>query len=332
MPRTHVWLLDRGGPDADTAVRPWLDRVARDDHASPVPDWMRWFVWVWVWWSLRRVAPACKQLSGPVPQLDAAREQAHRLSARLGRRYDAHAVFRHWGGGVDAALAALPKGAQVVLLPLTPGAHPDAHTGALKECWRQLHRAGHTATAVDPWHTDARLVHLLARRVRAARLELSDAASVAVIFHATAPPKLTGVGASAWLEATAELATEVRAATGLRGPALQGWSPPLSGGSLPGPSLQDALQSAQAKGAEGVVIVPLGPTTPWPELAAAHTCALPTAVAQPLAPSDELTALLAELTRSAERAAGWEVPEDVVHKAVLKHFAESGIPTVGAVL
>jgi hypothetical protein len=80
-----------------------------------------------------------------------------------------------------------------------------------------------------------------------------------------------------------------------------------------------------------VIVVPIGCTTSWPELRACTASTLKeqtdietVRVLLPLAPSIDLARLLATLTRRAERAAGWAVPEDGVRREIESELRAAG--------
>jgi len=339
MARTHVWLLDRGGPDSPEAVRPWLEQVARDPASSPLPGVLVFLLaWVWSHWAARRVVPVCRRLGQTSPQLTDAQEQARLLQKLLGKRYEVHAVFRAGGGGPTAARAALGKSDQVVLLPLHPQRHPVAHRAALDDAWKVLHGVG--AASVDAWGLDSALHALVARRIRAQLIALKDHGPVGVVLASPAPPQSGTAAADAYLAELAETGARLRATTRLSGPVVQGWLSHLAAGTAPSPSVSEALRTVAEKGAKSAIVVPHGCTTRWPELALLLDADLDGLAAQvglqsirtvaPLAPSADFARLLVPLVRRAERDAGWEVPEDDVRKAIVDELKNAGHPTIPA--
>ena len=332
MPTTHVWLLDRGGPENTAGVRPWLETLARDPSTSPLPSWMVFLLaWVWSHWTARRVVPVCRQIGGPAPQLSDTRAQAQLLRQQLGSRYTVHPVFRHGGESIDAALAAMPPGAPVVLLPLHPQRHPAATRAALDDAWRRLSAKGHPATAIEGWGTEPELVALLARRIREALIDLREHGPTGLVLAAAAPPRLGSAAADGYLAELAETATRLRAHLHFQGPVLQAWIPALSDTAAPAPNPLAAARVCQQKGARSVIVVPLGCTTSWPELRTVHAATLQSAtglddvrVLTPLAPSVDFARLLVPLIRRAEREAGWSVPEDDLQQHVERELRAAG--------
>lgn len=337
MPRTHVWLLDRGGPQDEPEVQRYLQRIVRDPITSPLRGIWRWlFGWLWVRWVGRRIAPACRQLGGPVPQLAEVQEQARLLRQLLGGRYDVHAVFRHGGADAERARAALGNGDRVVLLPLHPQRHPEASRAALDDAWKVLNGAGHAATAIEAWGNESTLADLLALHLRRSLIPHAQHGTVGVVLLAPAPPE--GRAAADYLDELASTATLLRQRARLTGPVVQAWVASWTGGKGPAPDLPAALTHCREKGAQVVLVVPLGWCTTWPELRLALS-ADPEAMAQQAklaavvpvptpAPSVELARLLVPLIRNAEQEAGWPVPEDDVARLVLEHLNEAGLPTV----
>ncbi len=339
MSRTHVWLLDRGGPRSPEAVRPWLEQVARDPASSPLPGILVFLLaWVWSHWAARRVVPMCRRLTHTSPQLTDAQEQARLLQKLLGKRYEVHAVFRTGGGGPQAARAALQSSDQVVLLPLHPQRHPVAHRAALDDAWKVLTGTGPAATAVDAWGLETALHELLARRIRAELIALQGSGPVAVVLASPAPPRSGTASADAYLAELAETGARLRQIVGTSGPMVQGWLTHLASGETASPTVPDALKHVAERGARAAVVVPHGFTTCWPELAllleadhtllAAHAGLKTVSTIAPLAPSHDFARLLAPLVRAAEREAGWNVPEDGVRKAIVAELESAGHLTI----
>jgi len=339
MARTHVWLLDRGGPGSPEAVRPWLEQVARDPASSPLPGFLVFLLaWVWSHWAARRVVPVCRRLTHTSPQLTDAQEQARLLQKVLGKRYEVHAVFRTGGSGPEAARAALQPSDQVVLLPLHPQRHPVAHRAALDDAWKVLTGAGPAATAVNAWGLDTALHDLLAQRIRAELIALQKTGPVGVVLVSPAPPLSGTAPADAYLAELAETGARLRQTMGMGGPMVQGWLTHLASGEAASPTVSEALRLVADKGARSAVVVPHGCTTRWPELALLLEADLATLsdkvglvtvrTIAPLAPSHDFARLLAPLVRHAEREAGWKVPEDGVRKAIVTELKSAGHPTI----
>jgi|GEM_PF-2627121 len=332
MPTTHVWLLDRGGPEAEADVRPWLERLARDPTTSPLPGALVFLLaWVWSHWAARRVVPVCRQIGGPAPQLSDAREQARLVQQVLGKRYKVHPVFRNGGEDARSARAALGKSDQVVLVPLHPQRHPEASHAALKDAWKALSGRPNPATALEAWGLEDGLLSLLALRVREALIDLQDQGPTGLVLASAAPPKSGTRAADDFLAELAETATRLKQQVRFGGPVVQAWIPALAGGSAPSPDVPTAVTLCQKKGARSVIVVPVGCTTSWPELRTVTADALEQAtgidkarVLLPLAPSVDFARLLATLVRKAERDAEWEVPEDDVRQDIEAELRAAG--------
>ncbi|HCH65721.1 MAG: hypothetical protein CL927_14335 [Deltaproteobacteria bacterium] len=332
MPTTHIWLLDRGGPEDAAGVQPWLETLARDPSTSPLPGWMVFLLaWVWSHWAARRVAPVCRRIGGAAPQLSDTREQARILKQLLGRRYAVHPVFRHGGESMAAALAAMPSGDQVVLLPLHPQRHPAATRAALDDAWRRLSDADHPTAEIEGWGNEPGLVALLARRTREALIDLQKHGPTGLVLAAAAPPRPGSAAADAYLAELAETATHLRDHLHFRGPVVQAWVPALSDTVAPTPDPLTAVRICTAKGARSIIVVPLGCTTSWPELRTIQATDIQLQaqlsavhVLPPLAPSPDFARLLAQLIRRAERGAGWHVPEDDLRQHVENELRAAG--------
>lgn len=332
MATTHIWLLDRGGPESEDKVRPWLEAIARDPSATPLPGFLVFLLaWVWSYWAARRVVPVCRQIGGPAPQLSDARAQARRLESILGKRYAVHPVFRNGGEDALAALAALGKRDQVVLVPLHPQRHPEASRAALADAWKVLSGRPQPATAVEAWGLEAGLVTLLAQRVREALIDLREQGTVGLICAAAAPPKPGSKVADAYLAELAETAALVKQRLRLAGPVVQAWIPALAGTAAPEPSVLAAAKQCERSGAQAVIVLPIGCTTSWPELRTCRaddleerTGLAAVRVLPPLAPGVDFARLLATLVRRAEREAGWTVPEDGVRREIEAELRAAG--------
>jgi protoheme ferro-lyase len=336
MPTTHVWLLDRGGPEAEADVRPWLEAIARDPTTSPLPSWMVFLLaWAWSHWAARRVVPVCRQIGGPAPQLSDAREQARSLQQVLGKRYAVHPVFRKGGEDAAAARATLAPGDQVVLLPLHPQRHPEASRAALAAAWKALSAQNASTTAVEAWGDDLGLVHLLARRVRGALIDLQEHGPTGLVLAAAAPPAPGSAVADDYLTELTHTAVQLRDHLNFKGPVVQAWIPALAGPKAPAPTVASAVATCKEKGAASVIVLPTGCTTSWPELGtltaeglSATTDVAHVRVLPPLAPSTDFARLLAQLVRAAEREAGWTVPEDEVRNDIEAELRAAGHRTL----
>jgi protoheme ferro-lyase len=293
------------------------------------------FSWLWSHWAARRVVPVCRRIGGPAPQLSDTREQARVLKQLLGRRYAVHPVFRHGGESMAGALAAMPKGDQVVLLPLHPQRHPAATRAALDDAWRRLSSSNHPATAIEGWGTEPGLVALLAQRTREALIDLREHGPTGLVLAAAVPPRAGSAAADAYLAELAETAAHLRRHLQFRGPVVQAWIPSLSNSTAPSPGPQEAVQICKSKGARSVIVVPMGCTTSWPELRTVQAATLQeqagladVRVVSALAPSIDFARLLVQLIRRAEREAGWSVPEDDLRKHVEQELRDAGHPLV----
>jgi len=123
--RTHVWLLNMGGPDSLDTIRPFLRELLADPKIMKMPWWLAW--WFQPIFALlisikraREVRASYASMGGASPQLEIVRAQAQALQVELGQAFEVTPVFRYWGEGAAEAAAKLAPQDRVVLLSLYP--------------------------------------------------------------------------------------------------------------------------------------------------------------------------------------------------------------------
>ncbi len=147
--KTHVWLMNMGGPDHADAVQPFLYRLLSDGLLVefPVP-WLQWcFAAIISRKRARVVAGEYAKMGGASPQLAMVREQALALEQELGEGYACRPVFRYWGEGARDARGALEPSDTVVLLSLYPHACAATTTSSLLDAHQALR--GHEGRIVE---------------------------------------------------------------------------------------------------------------------------------------------------------------------------------------
>jgi ferrochelatase len=138
MPRHAVVLMNLGGPDSPTAVRPFLYNLFSDPAIIGLPAPLRlplaWLI------ARRRCAVASEiyaHLGGASPLLANTEAQARALEAALGAGYRCFIAMRYWHPLTAAAVAAVKawQPDDIVLLPLYPQ-FSTTTTGSSLTAWR----------------------------------------------------------------------------------------------------------------------------------------------------------------------------------------------------
>ncbi|HLY47105.1 MAG TPA: ferrochelatase, partial [Stellaceae bacterium] len=123
MARRAVVLMNLGGPDSPSAVRPFLYNLFSDPAIIGLPALLRlplaWLI------AKRRAAVAGEiyaQLGGASPLLANTLAQAEALKAALGEDYRCFVAMRYWHPLTAAAVAAVKawRADEIILLPLYP--------------------------------------------------------------------------------------------------------------------------------------------------------------------------------------------------------------------
>jgi len=308
--RVHVLLLAEADPEP-AHLRGWLEARLRRPGGAPGPRWVRRLLArLYAWWRAPRLLPA---LPGPSPLGPALGALAAALQRVLGPRYAVHVVLRGGEPGLSQALATVRAGEAAVLLAADPiaGLPAEAHVRAALAA-RQLR-----VTAADPLSTPA-FAEALAAPVRAA-LPALGAPAWRLCCVAAAPE-----GARPRVEAAA---ARLARALGRPAPDAVDLVPPF-GSSADGTGPYRAL----ARPGAPVVIVPIGPLVAHAALTpvdrglldALRGLGVPALRAEPPGPAPALARACATAIRAAERAAGWEVPEDAVDAAVAAALRAEG--------
>ena len=147
--KTHVWLMNMGGPDHPDAVQPFLNRLLSDRHLVEFPiPWLQWcFAAIISRKRARVVAGEYAKMGGASPQLAMVREQADALEQELGEGFACSPVFRYWGEGAEAAMDQVEPRDTVVLLSLYPHACGATTTSSLLDAHAALE--GHAGRVVE---------------------------------------------------------------------------------------------------------------------------------------------------------------------------------------
>jgi protoporphyrin/coproporphyrin ferrochelatase len=139
MPRRAVVLMNLGGPDSLTAVRPFLYNLFSDPAIIGLPAPLRlplaWLI------AARRASTArgiYAQLGGASPLLANTQAQAQALETELGPEYGCFIAMRYWYPLTAAAVGAVKawQPDEIVLLPLYPQFSTTTTASSL-EAWRR---------------------------------------------------------------------------------------------------------------------------------------------------------------------------------------------------
>lgn len=326
--RTHVWLLNMGGPDSPLAVRPFLQRLLGDPLVIPLPFlWLQAvFAWLIAWKRAREVIPAYERMGGQSPQLAMVGEQASRLNRCLGPRYACAPVLRYWGPSADAAASSLADGDQVVLLSLYPHACGATTTTSLEDARRALATKRVQVAEVESYPTDPAYVEAVAETLREAILRLPRRRPYEVLFSAHGLPLSRVEAGDPYLREIEATVAAVVGACRLAAPHRLCFQSRVGVQKWLSPSTADQLRDCAARGVRAVVVVPIAFTSEHIETRIeldeelrelSHNLGIElferaaTVGARPT-----FVHALAELVRRAERGAGWAVPEDELRLAV----------------
>jgi protoporphyrin/coproporphyrin ferrochelatase len=142
MARTAVILMNLGGPDSPSAVRPFLFNLFSDPAIIRLPRVLRYLL-AWLI-ALRRAGTARRiyeHLGGASPLLANTEAQAQALEGVLGDGYRCFVAMRYWHPFSVETVAAVKawQPDQVILLPL----YPQFSTTT-------------TASSLAAWHAEAR--------------------------------------------------------------------------------------------------------------------------------------------------------------------------------
>jgi len=151
MSKCAVVLFNLGGPDAPSAVRPFLFNLFNDAAIITLPQPLRWLIaWLIAW----RRAPIARaiyhRIGGSSPLLANTEAQARALEMALGPGYRVFVAMRYWPPYSGAAAAAVKEwGAEeIVLLPLYPQ-YSTTTTGSSLADWRRAAQGVRLAAATQ---------------------------------------------------------------------------------------------------------------------------------------------------------------------------------------
>lgn len=200
MARTAVVLLNLGGPDKPSSVRPFLKNMFSDPAILSVPGPVRWFLARLISGLRARKAMAIyEQLGGGSPLLPNTEAQAGALERALGAEARVFVSMRYWHPMSDACVADVKRYApeRIVLLPLYPQ-FSGTTTGSSFADWRRAAvRAGLSAPihAVCCYPRQAGWVGAVADLVRTALAQAGPAGTPRILFSAHGlPTKVIAAG------------------------------------------------------------------------------------------------------------------------------------------
>ena len=194
MARTAVVLLNLGGPDKPSAVRPFLKNMFSDPAILSVPGPVRWFLARLISGLRARKAMAIyEQLGGGSPLLPNTTAQAAALERLLGAETRVFVSMRYWHPMSDACVADVKRYApeRIVLLPLYPQ-FSGTTTGSSFADWRRAAaRAGLKAPihAVCCYPRQEGWIGAISDLVRAALAQAGSAGKPRILFSAHGLPK-----------------------------------------------------------------------------------------------------------------------------------------------
>lgn len=325
-PTTHVWLLEQGSPDRPERAGGWLVRRLQDPGVLPVSwPWLRAVV-AWVLTRLRRsrVEAAVAALPGPAPETAAVSTLAASLQRNLGKRYACSPVLHLGHPDAAAAAAAVPRGAQVVLLPLQLVADA-ARRQQLARARKVLASRRVRVAEVHGLQEDPYVLKPVVRGIRRAVLELPRHTGYVVLFCSTAHGEAARERAEALRIRIAGLLRLNRADHLL-------WLPAFGVGK-PVPDVARRTLD-RLRGEAAVVVVPLGPLTAHADVAGPVLGELVpgleergvqrVVVARPAAKCTSLVHALVARVRAAEASMNWAVPEDGLLAEVTAEIERQG--------
>jgi len=138
MARRAVVLMNLGGPDSLTAVRPFLYNLFSDPAIIGLPAPLRLpLAWLIAARRARTARGIYAQLGGSSPLLANTEAQARALEAALGAEYRCFVAMRYWHPLTAAAVGAVTawQPDEIILLPLYPQFSTTTTASSL-EAWR----------------------------------------------------------------------------------------------------------------------------------------------------------------------------------------------------
>ena len=200
MSKCAVVLFNLGGPDAPSAVRPFLFNLFNDAAIITLPQPLRGLIaWLIAW----RRAPIARaiyaRIGGGSPLLANTEAQARALEAALGDGYRVFVAMRYWSPYSRSAAAAVKDwGAEeIILLPLYPQ-YSTTTTGSSLADWRRAARAVGLAAstgAVCCYPDEPGLIGTLAAGIRKALTRWPRGERLRVLLSAHGlPEKIVAAG------------------------------------------------------------------------------------------------------------------------------------------
>jgi len=121
--KTAVVLMNLGGPDSLTAVKPFLFHLFKDPAILKVPNPFRYLLAKMISWRREKEAQKIYQsIGGKSPLREETEAQTEALESALGKDYKVFIAMRYWHPFTEEAYTQVKAYApdQVVLLPLYP--------------------------------------------------------------------------------------------------------------------------------------------------------------------------------------------------------------------
>ncbi|HEX6840547.1 MAG TPA: ferrochelatase [Stellaceae bacterium] len=200
MKKCAVVLFNLGGPDAPSAVRPFLFNLFNDRAIITLPQPLRGLVaWLIAW----RRAPIARAIYGRIgggsPLLANTEAQAQALETALGDGYRVFIAMRYWRPYSRAAAAAVKEwGAdEIVLLPLYPQYSTTTAGSSLTDWHRAAQAVGLAASTstVCCYPDEPGFIDTLAAGIREALSRWPEGKSPRVLLSAHGlPEKIVAAG------------------------------------------------------------------------------------------------------------------------------------------
>jgi ferrochelatase len=194
-------------------------------------------------------------IGGRSPLTAITREQAAALQAELGDGTPVFVGMRHWRPFVAEAVAqAAAEGARTLIgIPLAPQ-YSSLTVAKYRDALREAAPDGVEVRCVQSWHDHPGLVAAFAEKVGAADPRPGEA----VIFTAHALPARVIEGGDPYQREVERTAERVAAAVGLRSYNVAFQSAGRTPEPWIGPTVEEALADAHARGTRAVLLVPIG--------------------------------------------------------------------------
>jgi protoporphyrin/coproporphyrin ferrochelatase len=236
-----VILLAHGTPESLDQMPEYLARVRGGRPPSPE--------------LIAEMTGNYRAIGGRSPLTDITRAQAAALQQELGDGTPVYVGMRNWHPFIaDAVQEAVAAGARALIgVPLAPQ-FSTVSVARYRDVLREAAPPGVDVRCVESWHDHPGLIAAFAEKVQAAGPDRADV----VLFTAHSLPVRLIEAGDPYAREVERTAAAVAAAVGLSAyeRAFQ------SAGRTPepwlGPSVEDALRAAHARGARSVLAVPIG--------------------------------------------------------------------------